>query len=552
MVRRKYRGSGRTRNLLIVILAVLLLVSAAAAGKLLRQNGLLQPLRYTFSDRPFQFGMVETPETLDPALMSRRCERMVGINLYEGLISFDPDTLEPRPQLASSWKVSNDARVFIFKLRKDVKFHSGRPMTAKDVKDSWERVLDPAVNSPARELLLPIKGAQLKAEGKADSVAGIEVLGEWELRITLEEPNAGFLSRFGMPPFWVVDLEAVRAEGKKFGSPGGNSPGTGPFRLQDWQKDKAIILAANSGYWGRNARLSQIVFNFLDAQTGLTAFKEGRLDYLDEISGAEYQELAADPNLGQMLRRTSLLDSYFYQFNLQDPIWGESVILRQALNWAINRDAIIDRLFGGVGQSMTNLMPTGFWGYQPETRAYGFDQSKATQLLAEAGYPGGKSLPPLELAFNNSESHRLIAEELKQQLAQIGIVVHLRSIPWENYQKGLNKGEYSCFRGGWSWEYPDPDDLFFFNFHSSQIGNTNYSFYHNRSVDELLTAARMEIKKPNRRLQYYLVAEKQVIADAPLLWLFAWERVGLIQPKVYNLKLTALDLVSMHQVGLLE
>ena len=535
----------------VIIVAVIILVLAALAGILLRNSELMESLRYQFSEEPLRLGIADPIEILDPVRISHRGEKMVGVNLYEGLISFDPETLEPRPSLAASWEVSEDARVFSFKLRKDACFHSGRLVTAEDVKYSWERNLSAGLNAPSVHLLMPIRGVYEKVKGKAASVEGIEILNNQEIRVTLEQPNIGFLSRLGMPAFWVIDREVVQSEGNKFGLPGSASAGTGPFLLKEWQKNKLVILDKFSNYWGTKSRLSQAEFIQIDPQAGLKSFQEGKIDYLDELPSSELKNVLQDPVVVQMVKRTGLLDSYFYQFNFQNPIWGASVGLRQALNYAVNRTVIIDRLFGGVGKPLNSLMPAGFRERNWDPIPYEFNQPMAVQLLADAGYPGGKGLPALELAYNDLESHRIIAEELKQQLGQIGVNVILRPVPWKQYKADLAVGKYTCFRGGWSWEYPDPDDLFFNNFHSAQIGKTNYSFYRNQGVDDLLNSARMEAHDQKQRMEYYRQVEKQIAADAPLLWLFAWERVVLVSPKVHNLQVTALDLVPLHRVGLL-
>ncbi len=532
----------------VIWAAILLLGLAALTGVLLRQTRLLDPFRYQFSAEPLRLGIAETIETLDPVRMSQRGEKMVGVNLYEGLIIYDPVSLDPRPGLAASWKVSDDAQVFSFKLRQDATFHSGRPVTAEDVKYAWERNLDPSLKAPSGHLLDPIKGVMEMVQGKAADVAGIEVVNSREIRVTLQQPDAGFLSRLGMPAFWVVDREAVQDAGAQFGKPGNASAGTGPFKLQEWQKDKLLILKASENYWGSKTWLTQVEFHQMSPQEGLQSFQAGEIDYLDEVPAAELKKIPQDPVLAPQMRRTGLLNSYYYQFNFQDPVWGASAALRQALNYAVDRGAMIDRFFNGNGKPLKSLMPTGFRRQNWEPVPYEYDPAKAKQLLAEAGYAEGKGLPALELAYNNLESHRLIAQELKQQLGQVGITVKLRPVTWAKYQADLAAGKHQGFRGGWSWEYPDPDDLFYSNFHSAQIGKTNYSFYRNQWVDDQLEGARRETD-PKKRLAYYQQVEKQVTADAPLLWLFAWERVTLVSPQVYNLQVTALDLVSLQFAG---
>ncbi|NLK52809.1 MAG: ABC transporter substrate-binding protein [Syntrophomonadaceae bacterium] len=526
----------------IMFILLMILVLSALTGRWLHNSDLLKK-----HNDVFRYGLVETVATLDPARMNQRGERIIGLNLYEGLVALDVDTLEPLPALAVSWQISEDARVFTFQLRPRVRFHTGRPLTAMDVKSSWERVLDLGPRASAYHLLLPIKGTPEKVAGKTAEVAGIEVLNERELRVTLERPDVSFLSRLSMPPFWVLDVKFVQAQGDQFGLPGCASAGTGPFILREWDRDQTVSLAINRIYWGQKPTLHQYKFFLTDPLTGLDLLREGRLDYIDGLPVQEHQQFLLDSPSAQVTE-TKLLNNYFYQFNLADPYWGKSRLLRQALNYALNRQALIDRLFKGEAQPMESFLPAGFLGYQPNPFPYEHDQNKAQQLLVAAGYPQGKGLPPLELAYNDLESHQIVAREVKRQLNEIGIAVKLRPVSWPVYCEGLEAGKFTCFRSGWSWEYADPDDFFYANFHSSRLGLSNFSFYQNPQVDYWLDAARSETKDNNKRMQLYRQIEKQVMEDAPLLWLFSWQRLGLASPRVHNLKCTPLDLVFLHEV----
>lgn len=544
-------------KVLAAIVALAMLVLAAVAGKWVQQKG-IRDLSYgdfsseRWSKNPLRMGMVQAPKNLDPARISDRTGRTLGANIYEGLVGLDPTDLKPVPALAKSWEISRDGKVYTFSLQRGVKFTSGREVTADEVKKSWERVLDPSFTSDLVYLMLPIKGARERAEGRAAAVEGIEVVGKYKLRLVLEQPNAGFLSRLAMPPFWVLDVETAKGYGDKFGGPGTVSAGTGPFLLQEWTGQK-LRLVTNTTYWGAPPRLQGVICTFFaDAKEGLKAFKAGELDYLDEVPLEAIDGLKNDTELAAMLQSYDLLDSYFYQFNLQDPIWGAHPGLRQAVNLALDKEALVEKLFDSRATPLTGLVPVLLQGYRSAAHPYSYDINKARQLLAAAGYPGGQGLPALELAFNDLPAHQAVAEAVKEQLKEAGIKVLLRPVPWRDYKKALAEGKYACFRGGWSWDYPDPDDLFFYNFHSSQIASTNYCFYSQPAVDNLLTAARLENRQPEKRQEYYREAEKIITEDAPLVWLFAWKRVALVRPPVEGLKVNALDIVVLQNAGIRE
>ena len=548
-------------KILAAVVALAMLVLAAAAGKWVRQEGVTELSYQDFfpqhspqqgSKKPLRMGMLQMPQTLDPARISDRTGRVLGANIYEGLVGLNPDDLTPVPALAKSWEISRDGKVYTFSLQRGVKFTSGRELTAEEVKRSWERVLDPSLNSDLTYLMLPIKGARERIEGRAAAVEGIEAAGKYKLRVVLEQPNAGFLSRLAMPPFWVLDVEAAKEYGNKFGGPGTVSAGTGPFLLQEWKGQK-IYLAAHAAYWSTPPRLQGAVCTFFaDGETALKAFRAGELDYLDEVPLDKLEGLKKDPGLAPMLRSYGLLDSYFYQFNLQNPLWGASPALRQAVNLALDKEALAAKLFGDSAVPLAGLVPVSLQGYRSSAHPYGYDKEKAKQLLAAAGYPGGQGLPALEIAFNDLPAHQAVAEAVKEQLKEAGIKALLRPVPWEEYKKALAEGKYACFRGGWSWDYPDPDDLFFYNFHSSQLAATNYCFYSKPAVDSLLAAARTETSRAEKRMEYYREAEKIITEDAPLVWLFAWRRVVLASPLVEGLRVNALDIVQLKDAAIKE
>ena len=550
-MREERRQVRRSQRRLALAALVFLLLLAAGAGRMVGEGKFAVLLGTGWSDRPLQLGMVQQIKSLDPAVIQDRAGRLVGFNVYEGLVGLDPRDLSPVPALAESWRVSDDGRVYTFKLRRGVRFHSGRQLAAQDVKRSWERVLDPALGSGLRYLLAPIQGVREAVEGKTAQVEGIEVVNDRELRVTLEQPNAGFLSRLAMPPFWVFDCEALPA-GKPAYAAGMPAAGTGPLMLEGW-RDKELTLAANPAYWGRKPLVGRAVFTWFDsAAAALEAFQQGRIDYLDEVPATQLKSLEADPKWGSRLVRQPLLDSYFYQINLQHPVWGSSVQLRQALNYAVDREALIEKLFNGAAAPLQSLVPAGFRGYQPPGLPYRYNPKLAGELLAAAGYPGGQGLPPLEIAYNSLAAHRVVAEAVKEQLARAGIRVELRPVAWKDYKSSLAQGRFACFRGGWSWDYPDPDDLFFYNFHSSQTGANNFCFLRHAEVDRLLGAARAETGNDRRRFDYYRQAERIIIEESPLIWLFSWQRVAMVNPAVQGLKINYLDLIALQPVGIRE
>lgn len=473
----------------------------------------------------------------------------MGINLYDGLICYNPETLKPEPNLAKSWQISPDGKVYQFELRQGIKFHNGREVTAADVKYSWERILDPATRADSAFLLLPIQGAREVIEGKAKQVSGITVIDDYHLQVVLEQPDASFISRLGQPPFFIVDRNVTEKEGKEYGTSNGSVVGTGPFKVKEWVSGERVVIERNPAYFGPKANLNEVQFIFLkNARDGLTLFQQGQLDILDQVPMDQVKHIFSDPAMAKLLVRRPLLSTYYIGFNVQyEPF--NNLKLRQAVAYAINRQAIVDEILGGTGTPLYGLLPSVFFESKQEPR-YPYDPEMATKLLAEAGYPQGKGLPLITFSYNAGPGHEAIAVMLKKQLAQVGIKVRLRSVTWNYYQTALAGGECQFFRVGWLADYPDPDDLFYSNFHSNQIGSSNYCLYRNPQVDSLLEGARRETKDLAKRLTIYRQVEQLIIEDVPLIGLFSWDALKLVGPDVRGLKVTSLNTVPLNKVKL--
>ncbi|NPV91213.1 MAG: ABC transporter substrate-binding protein [Firmicutes bacterium] len=550
--RRQRRRRIRRRNRRIALVAIILLLAlAVVAGKTWRDGSLQALLGIGWSDRPMQLGMVSKIKSLDPILIQEHPGRMLGANIYEGLVAMDPETLNPVPALAESWKVSSDARVYTFKLRRGVEFHSGREFTATDVKRSWERATDPVVDPRLRNQLYPIQGAREALEGKASQIVGIEIVSNYEVRVSLDQPIADFISRCTMPPFWVFDAEVLTPLGKKTYIAGMPSAGTGPYMLQEWT-EKQAVLAANPNYWGKAPNIKQAVFTWYDSYIlAYEAYKNNGLDYLDEVDSSLLPAIVNDPQWSPQVLSQPLLNSYFFQFNMQDPVWGRNLALRQAVNYAVNRDEIVEKVFVHKVTPLTSLVPAGVRGYQPPKFPYAYDPAAATRLLQQSGYPDGQGLPVLEIVYNDYVTHKMVAEAVKEQLAKVGIKAQPRPVSAKDYLNTLAQGKYPCFDSGWYWDFPDPDDLFFTNFHSSWVGVTNYGFLKNEQVDGLLGAARIEVDE-SKRFEKYQQVEKIFNDEAPIVWLFSMQRVAMVKPSVRGLKVNPLDFIPLNTVGIRE
>jgi peptide/nickel transport system substrate-binding protein/oligopeptide transport system substrate-binding protein len=235
---------------------------------------------------------------------------------------------------------------------------------------------------------------------------------------------------------------------------------------------------------------------------------------------------------------------YFYAFNHELPPFKGNRALRQALNYAVNKDYLCRVLQEGKDLPQTGILPPGVPGHDPALPGYPYDLARARQLLAEAGYPGGKGLPEIPLVYNNNENHQRVAVQVQSDLARIGVRVVLRNLDWASYLKAVEgepggPGEVAFFRMGWFADYPDPDNFLSVLLHSRNWGPAgNHSRYANPEFDRLVDQART-LSRWEDRLPLYRQAERIAVDDAVWLFLYYYQDEALVKPRVKGLFLPA-------------
>ena len=226
------------------------------------------------------------PYTLDPAVSGEMSSQQYIVQIFSGLVRLD-DNLEPAPDIAERWEISNDGRTYTFYLRHDVKFQDGRPMKAEDVKFSWQRAADPATGSlTAATYLGDIVGVKEVLAGNTKEISGVKVIDEYTLQVTIDAPKSYFLSKLTYPTAFVVDKDNVGAGGEWWRSPNG----TGPFKLKEWTEGSQLVLERNNLYYGKVASVDSVVFHLLAGfpmdlyETGQIDVAGVSLDYIDRVT----------------------------------------------------------------------------------------------------------------------------------------------------------------------------------------------------------------------------------------------------------------------------
>ena len=487
------------------------------------------------------------PPQIDPHKATDTVSARVVYCLFETLVANSADGQTIEPLLAESWRASADGLTWTFKLRPGVHFHeaieggkptenAGREVTAEDWKWSFERMI--RNKSPRAFFVDCIKGYREMADGRADEWSGIRALDRYTLEFTLEEPFAPFLSVMAHNAFVVVPREDAEKWGANFGF---HPVGTGPFVFEEWRQDQYLSMVKNPVYWRKDEAGRQLPYLdglrlsvIPDSTVAWEEFKAGNLDMMKDVP--DHLVLEARRLFDKGMLEAPTPATYFYGFNnLRGPFAGNRV-LRQAFNYAVDREAINELVLEGLFFPAKGVLPPSMPGYNPNLRGYSYDPAKAGALLEEAGYARGFECT---LQVNQDKRHQAVAEAVQAQLAMVGVKMNIRVVDWGVHLDTLDRGEAEFFRLGLAVDYLDPDSFLYANLHSSNFGERgNQAFYKNDDVDRRLAEARVETDQ-EARMTLYREAEQQIVEDAPWLFLFHYSNNIAAHPFVRGVTLPA-------------
>lgn len=522
-----------------LLLAVLILLAAAALGAYIYR---VQEVNANLDSRPLEIGLVGSLDSVEPALLSNHNERLLSSMLYEGLLYYNEEKQALEPRLADKWSLSSDCTTLVFTINDDAKFVNGKPLTAAAVKAAWEHSFATCKEWPQLSLFLSIQGAQERLEGKAQEISGIQVANDHALKITLNQPNSIFPMVITNPIFGVFDCSEGNAA---------PYPGTGPFKVIQNSDNKSILLARNEDYYEDKAQVTAVQITvYPEAGTALQAYLDGKLDYLDTVPLNELPKLRQNETLSKFLVETPIWSSYALGFNLNRTPFEDNYLLRRALNYAIDRQTLIDEVLGGCAIPLKGVLPQGIPGFHDTLRGYTYDPEKAQSLLQEAGYPQGQGLSPILLTYNKDEGHRQVAEKVAQQLSKIGVAVKTEAVEWNSYRNQIHSFNLTFFRVEWRPDYPDADSFLYGMYHSSQVGVSNYTNYCNPQADKILGEARVQKIDSEDRIKTLNRAEEIIVDDAPYLWLFQRKAVKMVSPQVQGFKLDGMENIDWLRIEL--
>lgn len=457
----------------------------------------------------------------------------VPMNIFDRLVDIEVDggTSKIVPSLAESWDISEDGLEYTFHLRQGVKFHNGNDFTAEDVAYTFHRML--TVNGGVNGSFIDqIKGANALLTGAADTLEGLEVVDDYTVKVTLEQPFAGFLASISTVPVSIYDSETTEAAGDQFGMEPSVTVGTGPFKFDEWSFNNQIVLSRNDEYWkGASALPGAVIKIIPDTETQTMMYESGALDIidLDFVTDATERFQATYPD--QIVSGPRVGITYLTMNQNIAPF--DNVKVRQAFQMAIDRQVILDALYGGRGQVEHGIYPHGLIGFNENQTPINYDPEGAKALLAEAGYPDGFTM---ELAADSSASDTMTMalEIIKEQLSEVGINAEIKNYDEATWLETRKSGELSSFISTWTADLNDPDNFiytFFGNAENTTMRSLNYP---DAEVLDRVAKARAIINDDERIAEYQALEEKIVAEDAAWVPMFSRTHLFAVSKRVQN------------------
>lgn len=508
----------------------------------------------------FRYNQHNPITSLDPAFAKSQNNIWAVDCLFNGLVQLD-DSLRVQPCIARSWSISPDGLRYRFLLRSDVFFHDseafaggkGRRLVASDVVYSFYRLIDDAWPKPGSWIF--------KGRVAADSAFVAENDSVFVLR--LSAPFVPMLQILSMQYASIVPREAAEFYGRDFRR---HPVGTGPFRFKIWVENQALVLLKNENYFERDSAgqrlpyLDAVKTSFItDRKTAFLEFKIGRLDYFSGLESSYINELLTpggelQPALARdfYFLKNPYLNSEYFGIRMDSTAAGHPINstdqkkIRQALNLGFDRAQLLRTLRNGVGRpANSGFAPRGLPSYDPQAApGYAYDPAGAARLLAEAGFPQGRGLPPLILLCN--ADYLDLATFVTRQWEDLGIHVQLEPTETAILRSRMQQGQAPFFRASWIADYPD-EESFLTCFYGKNAAPPNYTRFRNARFDALYEQALRETDDAHRYALYHEM-EKIVIEEAPVIFLFYDETAQFARQAVKGLPRNAINLLSLKKV----
>ena len=450
-------------------------------------------------------------------------------NIMEGLTEYDfsQKVVQLKPALAKSWSSSKDKKIWKFILKDNVLWTDGKSLKAQHFISAWERLLNPKTGSEYAYFLFPIKKAKAYNQGKIKNFdqVGVRIGPSQELIVELEKGLFYFPYLLTHPSTFPIRKDQIEKHRSLWTDPK-NIITLGPYRLNRWDHDKALILTQNKNYHGQKPSIKKVILYIIpDEASIMNLYSSKHLDVATPLISRDLPFLRKRPDHHQH----NILSLYYYGFNvlakpLQDPR------MRKAIVHSVNREEIV-RLLNRGNKPLKSWIPGGLFAFNKNI-GLGFNPNKAQQLLREMGYKKASELPKMQIFYNTTANHKMIAENIQSQLKKnLGLQVELNNQEWKTYLQRLKTKDVEIFRLGWLADYPDPD-----NFMNLMAGfsDNNHTNWKNEQFDELILKAMTTADGPERK-KFYDKAQKILLEeDTAVFPIFTGVSHLLISPRIQN------------------
>lgn len=437
---------------------------------------------------------------MDPFLHFQRVGILMNINMYDSLLHKTPK-LQYEPSLATEWRAIDDT-TWEFKLRKGVKFHSGDLFSAEDVKFTFERVLNPETKSP-----------QI---GNVRAVKEVKIIDEHTVHVVTDKPFPLLLERMVFFPMMPKKyFEKVGAQAFAEHSPSG----TGPYKFVEWKRDQYLRLERFEEHWRGPAPIKTFIIRVIpETATQVAELKSGGIDIMRNLPPDLMPDLKANPTT--YVSAAPILRTHYVSLDMRHPPFDKKEA-RQAANYAIDRQAIIDKLMGGLGKVVPTVVNPMAFGYDPSIEPYGYDPKRAKELLKQAGYPNGVDITLH--AGATGAWFRQLAEAIAEMLTEVGLRTNLKiwdpGPAWDKFFQGEGKAT-NGFAGSWGYcSTFDADAILHPLYHTEPGGWVGKWYARVPGLDQLIDEGRSSVDK-EKRLATYAKLQRLIREEAPSIFLY--------------------------------